>query len=1061
MIPETTIQKIKDLSKIEDFVTGAKKAYGQNKVVIKCPACGHLDEKKKQGLIIDTAKDMAKCFKCGQGYGGAIDFIMKTENLPYPDALRHIAKEKGIFVEEEASPSPSKGGEKKTARKKTNGKPSQQSAASTQEPAASSQQPEPSPKPHQIKTFCDTQLEESGLTYDDVRLETADDDGTARFVTPFIQGTRDQYGQIIERRGDDMLIRYYDLEGRPVMYKPEKSTIMRPLIRVRWQNPAAHIGRDGWPIKYQSPAGSGSHVYIPERVRQLYKQARPIQRLFIQEGEKKAEKASKHGVYSLGIMGINNLGSKKRLPDEVQFVIQRCQVREVVFLLDSDWMNLSDELKNGQAVDSRPRQFFAAVRNYKDYLRTLANLGHPVEIYFGYIRPGEANEKGVDDLLIGSLSGREDELKEDVEFAVNEKSGAGKFIQLHKITMLPDSKIADFWLLNDAEAFAKYHKARLKDLKEFKLKGYLRRFNEKGQLEMAQQLLPEEEFWDEETKEDRQGNTRKQLTFNYVNAMVFLQNRGFWRYQMRSGARELIRIDGRVISIIDHTEVKDFVKDFCREVKRNDVLNMLMRGGPQYLGPEKLTNLDLNYPTIERATADRQCLFFEDKIWEITADGVKEINYGQFSEYIWTEKIIRHKVSAIPGFLDVTPMTDELRPRLPEGFDEVENGEFFIDYSEAAEKSHFLQFLRNASNFHWRKDKGIDKADVTLDEMMLDARHLVNKLTLIGYLLHDYKDDNELKAAIAMDGKISEVGASNGRSGKSLVGVAVSHIIPQVIIDGKSKKLDDDNFRYHEVTEKTKNVFFDDVRANFDFESLFQVITGGMTVNQKSGLRFTLRKDETPKVLVTTNHAINGTGSSFQDRQAFMVFSDFYNDHHKPVHDFNIAFFSEWDTDQWNLFFNLMAHCLVMYFRSKQNGWSGTQRLGIVPPPMEDVEKRKLRQIMGENFLTWADAYFDWDERTKTGNINREHIRKDLYDLFLAENPQERKYCLAHRFKEKIVAFCHYKGYDLNPVKRNELGLDREEFKRLHPDRSFIGDVHKTGGREFFTLANGDFNEVM
>ena len=1054
MISEKTIQQIKDRARIEDFAANgnAKKGYGQNKLYIPCPKCGYVNDKKKQGLSIDTKKDIAKCFKCGQGYGGAIDFVMQTEKLDYPAALRHIASHYSIFVEEEASPNPSKGGEKRKKKETTVNIPDLSNSET--EGVSSS----PSGRSGGA-SFCDKQLEESGLTYDDIRIETVSEDGTTRFVSPFIQGTRDQYGQIVEHRGDDVLIKYYDLEGRPVMYKPEKSNQLRHLIRVRWQNPAAHPDQSGEPIKYQSPKGSGSHVYIPERLRKMYKHARPIDRLFIQEGEKKAEKACKHGLMSLGIMGINNLGHNNRLPDEVQFIIQRCNVKEVIFLLDSDWRNLSDELKNGQAVDNRPRQFFSAVRNFKEYLRTLANLGHPVEIYFGYIKFNEAREKGIDDLLTGTLAGKETELKPDFDFAINEKSGTGQFIQVNKITMLPDSKIADFWLLNDAEKFADYHKKKLENLKEFKLKGYLRRFNEKGKLEMAQQLLPEEEFWDEDTKEDKQGNQRKTLTFNYVNAMVFLQNRGFYRFKMRSGEKILLHVENRVLNVIDHTEVKDFVKDFCREIKRNDVLNMLMRGGPQYLGPEKLTNLDLTFPTIERAAVDKQCLFFRDKIWEITADGIKEINYGQFSEYIWSEKIIPHKVTALPETIKVTVMDDETRAKLPEDYAAIENGEFFLDFSPEAEKGHFLQFLRNASHFQWRKTKGIEKGEITVEDMFLNARHIVNKLTAIGYLLHDYKDDNELKAVIAMDGKISEVGASNGRSGKSLIGVAISHLIPQVIVDGKNKKLDDDQFRYHEVSEKTKNVFFDDVRANFDFESLFQVITGSMNVNQKSGLRFTLRKDETPKIFISTNHAINGTGSSFQDRQAFMVFSDFYNDTHKPVNDFGVAFWSEWDADQWNLFFNIMAQCLVLYFRSKQNGWSGTRRLGIVPPPMEDVEKRKLRQTMGENFLTWADAFFDWDTKTKTGNLNAEHVRKELYDLFLNENPQERKYTLAHKFKEKIVAFCLYKGYDLNPTKRNEQGLDYCEFKRLHPDASFIGEANKTGGKEYFTIDNQDFNQ--
>jgi DNA primase len=1053
MISESTIERIKAAARIEDFCLSTAKAYGLNKLYCECPACKYSNDKKKQGLIIDQKKNTAKCFSCGVFYGNPIAFIMETERADYPAALQLIAKQYGIFIEETAE-QPKEKGKRQKAKPTTPTKPETRNPepATQKEPEPATRNPQPG-----HTSFCDTQLAESGLTYDDLRVETTDTDGTIRYISPFTQGTRDQYGNLLEHRGDDVLIRYFDLEARPVMYKPEKVNQMRPLVRLRWQNPAAHLDKDGDPIKYQSPAGSGSHVYIPEALRRMYKHGRKIKRLYFHEGEKKAEKACKHGMMAIGIAGIHNIAGKDmQLPAEIQLIVQRCEVEEAVFILDSDWRNLSETLKNGQPVDDRPKTFFSAVRKFKEYLRTLSNLGSAVEIYFGYIKFNDAKAKGIDDLLCTVLAGKEDDLKADFDFAVNDKAGAGKFIQVNKITMLPDDKIADFWLLNDAEKFAETHKNRLKDLKEFKIKGLMRKFNEQGKLEMAQQLFKEEQFWDEQEKESRDGSIKKTLVFDYVNAMNFLQRRGFYRYEMRSGEKVLIQIENRVLKGIDHTDVKDYTKNFCREFKRLDVLNMLMRGGPQYLGPEKLSNLDLNRPPVERATPEKQCLFFRDKIWEITAEGIKELNYGQFTEFVWTEKIIKHNAKLLPPLLEVTPLTPELRKKLPEGYDEIETGKFFIDYSAESKNSHFLSFLLNASNFVWRKTK--EGKEIGLDEQFLNARHIVNKLTAIGYLLHDYKDDNELKAIIAMDGRLSEVGASNGRSGKSLMGVALSHMLPQVVIDGKNKKLDDDSFRYHEVTEKTKNLFFDDVRANFDFESLFQVITGAMTVNQKSGLRFTLRKEESPKILVTTNHAINGIGSSFNDRQSYVVFSDFYNDDWKPVNDFGCAFFSEWDAEQWNLFYNLMATALMLYFRSKQNGWSGTKRLGIVPPPMEDVEKRKLRQTMGENFLTWADAYFFWDDKNKAGNLNQRLLRKELNDDFLNENPLEKKYCNAHRFKEKVIAYCMYMSYDLNPTKRNAKKLDINQYYKTHPTGHFIGDDDKTGGKEYFTLANKDFN---
>jgi DNA primase len=1044
MIPNDIIEKIKNRSKIIDFLPDTEKAYGQNKSFCKCPNCAHIDIKKKTGLIIFENKNTAKCYKCAIYYSSAIDFIMKNKSVDYVESLKILANHYSIFIDEEKTEIKPTKAKKKISEKKK-----------------------------EETTFCDRQLFESGLNYDDIRIETTDETGTLRYVSPFLQGTRDQYGSIQEHKGDDFLIKYYDLEGKPVLYKPLKQAQLRPLIRVRWQNPALHIDKAGKPIKYQSPGGSGSHVYIPERIRKMYKNSRSINRLFIQEGEKKAEKSCKHGILSVGIMGIHNIANEQRLSDEIQMIVQKCDVKEVVFILDSDWNSISSELKSGQDVDFRPKTFFYAVKKYKEYLRTLANLGCPVEIYFGYLK--SEREKGIDDILSGTLKDKEADLLTDIETAIFDVKGVGNYVNIHKITMLPDNKLADFWLLNDAEAFAEKNKEQLLPLKEFKIKNLLRRFDEKGKLELCQKLLPDEKFWEENQKTNRDGEiTGVTISFHYVNCMNFLQNRGFYRYVMKSGEKVITYTENRIIKAIDHTDVKDYVKEFCREIKRIDVLNLLMKGGPQYLGPEKLSNLDISYPRIDRATPEKQCLFFQDKIWEISAEGIKEVNYGQYTGFVWSENIIKHKVNAIANFIEIEQLTANKKEKLPYEYQHIEIGEFLISKSKEAENCHFLKFLENTSvpckktRMKWLKlakeypDTKLpseDTKEIISDTFKIN-RHIVNKLTCVGYLLHDWKNDNERKAVIAMDGKLSEVGASNGRTGKSVVGKALSKVINQIVIDGKNKKLEDDSFRYHEVTEKVKNLFFDDIRPNFEFESLFSVITGSMTVNQKSGLRFTLSDDETPKILLTTNHAVSGSGSSFSDRQSIMVFGDWYDDNWKPVNDFGLAFFSEWDSDQWNLFYNLMAYCLVAYFKAKQLSWSGSQKMGMVPAPVENVRLRQLRQIMGENFLTWAEMFFDWDSHRRLGNLNDKHVRVELYNKFKDECPQEIKYTLPTTFKKKMDAYCEYKGYHFNPTKHNQDGLTFNDYKELYPGKIFWGGMDKSGGKEYWTIANDEFDEI-
>ncbi|KAA6310258.1 DNA primase [termite gut metagenome] len=157
------------------------------------------------------------------------------------------------------------------------------------------------------------------------------------------------------------------------------------------------------------------------------------------------------------------------------------------------------------------------------------------------------------------------------------------------------------------------------------------------------------------------------------------------------------------------------------------------------------------------------------------------------------------------------------------------------------------------------------------------------------------------RAVIGMDGKLSEVGESNGRSGKSLIGELMRRVVQIAYVPGKNRDLFNDQFIWNDVVENTKLVFIDDVLRSFNFEQLFPNITDDWSVNYKDGRRVTFPFIKSLKLYIATNHAVSETGSSFTDRQWLLAFSDFYNDEHKPVDDFGALFFDEWDFGQWNL----------------------------------------------------------------------------------------------------------------------------------------------------------------
>lgn len=997
-VPDDDAKKILDQTEnrlvevISEFVTLHKAGSSMQG---NCPLCGG----KK--FEINPAKSVFKCFNCN-GLSGKkpIDFLMKAEHMTYPDALVYLAKHIGYIIPEQEP-------KKKPAPKKTSSK--------------------------KEDSFCARMLAASGLTEKDVLASVfmKDANKTCMKWQTFRKGTMDSRGNI-DTSGDDAIIEYYDLDGYPVSYfvldnKRQPTDKRKNYCRVRYQFPEEHPDKEGKPAKYRTPYGGGTHIYIPERLREAFKEGRQIDMLFIQEGEKKAEKACKHGMMSVAISGIQNIGQQGRLPEDLIRIIQGCQVKEVCFLLDSDWNDISANIKINDQVEKRPRNFFYAVRNFKDYCRSLKSRQIFVEIYFGHVNKNETDDKGIDDLLTNTLKGKEDQILKDLHDLQCNKDLTGKYLTLYKITTLTDHKIEEFWHLNNPASFAKAHKDILKNLPEFRIGKHAWKFDTNGEFVSAQPLESDEQYWEAIERETRKGETYTVYQFNYARCFRFLQNRGFGRYRKIEGTTALIQLDPPLVKLVEPTDVRDFVTDFTKSVASEDVLNMLYKGGPQYLGPDKLSNIDFLQPNFETPSRSKQTFYFENSCWEITRDNILEMDYTKVQIHIWANQKKAFEAKRLPRLIDIK--RDEITRK------------FSYRVTSVGEKCHFLQFLINTSNFTWRKEKlrqeqlehtGRTDIKIPAEEVYDNIEHLIAKMCAIGFMLLEAKDRSVSRAVVAMDGKQSEVGASNGRSGKSILGEMFKYLMPTFYINGKAKDLASDNFLWNDLVEGMRCCFIDDVRQNFDFEFLFANLTGDWKVNYKGGGRATFNFQISPKIYLTTNHALNGDSTSFLDRQWLIAFSDFYNKEHKPIHDFGVMFFDDWDGEQWNLHWNFMAECVQAYLR-----------YGVVESPGERLETRRLRQQVGEAFIMWADEYYSDESR-----IGERIYRKKIYDDYLEYSPEQRKYCSPMVFKKKFINYCDLKGYIFNPGR-----LDPVSGLPLFFDRDGNPDLDdKSNGMEYFTI---------
>lgn len=96
MIDRNTIEKIIDraeiLEVVGDFVT--LRRHGKD-YVGHCPF--HNDN--RPSFSVSPAKNLCKCFACGEG-GNPVSFVMKHEQMTFPEAIKYLGRKYGIEVEE-------------------------------------------------------------------------------------------------------------------------------------------------------------------------------------------------------------------------------------------------------------------------------------------------------------------------------------------------------------------------------------------------------------------------------------------------------------------------------------------------------------------------------------------------------------------------------------------------------------------------------------------------------------------------------------------------------------------------------------------------------------------------------------------------------------------------------------------------------------------------------------------------------------------------------------------------------------------------------------------------
>mgnify|MGYP003646332591 CR=1 FL=1 len=424
---------------------------------------------------------------------------------------------------------------------------------------------------------------------------------------------------------------------------------------------------------------------------------------------------------------------------------------------------------------------------------------------------------------------------------------------------------------------------------------------------------------DEENKKQTFWSKNDKGTIKIVHVLfkLFLEENGFYKY-CPEGSKNYVFV--RVTNnLIDHTsekEIKDFILEHLIELDDMSIYNYFA-DNTRFFKDEFLTLLASIDVYFIEDTKNTAYLYYRNCAVKITKNKVIPIDYLDLGGYVWKDHIIDRNFNMCHAL----------------GCD-------------------YKKFISNICN---KKEERIACMEST-----------------IGYLMHGYKNLSYCPAIILNDEEISD--HPEGGTGKGLFMNALQRMKKVVVIDGKSFAFER-SFAYQLVSADTQILCFDDVKKHFDFERLFSVVTEGLTLEKKNKDAIKIPFAKSPKISITTNYTIKGSGNSFARRKWELELHQFYNKNFTPLDEFGKLMFGDWDEQEWCIFDNYMISCLQLYLEK-----------GFIKSTFVNMALKHLIRNTSKDFLEWC-GLIDGYPYNPLLMPNVKTYKQELYLEFITDYP--------------------------------------------------------------------------
>ena len=439
-------------------------------------------------------------------------------------------------------------------------------------------------------------------------------------------------------------------------------------------------------------------------------------------------------------------------------------------------------------------------------------------------------------------------------------------------------------------------------------------------------------------------NDKGKINLSPHKYKFWLQQNNFFKYfPTDTNTFTFIKIEQNLVEETSEKRIKDFVLEHL--LSREDIGFSpydFMASSPKFFQTDFLSFLESSEIAIKEDTQTDCFLYFNNCVVKVTDTSISTIDYLDLDGFVWKRQIVNR---------------------------------------EYKETDHHNSVFRN---FMWLISGK-------------DSEKYNSFKSVIGYLLHSFKTSANNKAIIFNDETISE--NPNGGSGKGLFWNALAQMKKVSSIDGKTFEFTK-SFPYQTVSTDTQILVFDDVKKNFNFESLFSLITEGITLEYKGQDAIKLPVQQSPKILITTNYTIGGVGGSFERRKFEVEMSDYFSYKHTPLDEFGHLLFDDWNAEEWSMFDNFMIQCVQYYLIN-----------GLTKHDFKNLEVRKFIKNTSHEFFEWTKP--DAEGKNENIEFNERCTKQTYFDSFINEYPDFRTYKLSQkRFTQWIEQYCKFYKFE-------------------------------------------------